>query len=64
MAEAWQPNPEIIFALIGEVEISRLTLPAVRVLQGVHLQLQPGQLTVIIGRSGSGKTTLLRALTA
>ena len=32
-----------------------------RIVQGVHLKLYSGQVTVIIGRSGSGKTTLVRA---
>jgi len=45
----------------GAVENLTIAFAGLRVLQGVHLQLHPGQLTVIIGRSGCGKTTLLRA---
>jgi polar amino acid transport system ATP-binding protein len=33
-----------------------------RVLNGVDLTVQPGQVTVILGPSGSGKSTLLRAI--
>lgn len=32
------------------------------ILKGVDVQLEPGQISVIIGPSGSGKTTLLKAL--
>ncbi len=32
------------------------------VLHGLHLKLEPGSFTALLGRSGSGKTTLLRTL--
>lgn len=32
------------------------------ILKGVDLNIEPGQITVLVGPSGSGKTTLLRAL--
>jgi ABC-type polar amino acid transport system ATPase subunit len=33
-----------------------------QVLSGVHIQVLPGKISVLIGPSGSGKTTLIRAL--
>src|ERR1700734_3351038 len=33
-----------------------------RVLDGLDLDIEPGQFTALIGRSGSGKSTLLRAI--
>jgi len=34
----------------------------IRVLEGVDLEVPPGELTVVVGPNGAGKTTLLRAL--
>jgi iron(III) transport system ATP-binding protein len=33
-----------------------------RVLEGIHLNVEPGQFTVLLGPSGSGKSTLLRCV--
>jgi phospholipid/cholesterol/gamma-HCH transport system ATP-binding protein len=40
------------------------TFGAQRVLRGVHLELENGKITTIIGGSGSGKTVLLKHLNA
>ena len=51
-------------AATPRVDISGLTLAygRQRVLQGLHWQLQPGQVVGLLGRNGAGKTTLLEAL--
>jgi len=46
------------------LELNKLTLAIGKqtLVDGLYLQLQPGQLHVIIGPNGTGKTSLLRAL--
>ncbi|MCH8962990.1 MAG: ATP-binding cassette domain-containing protein [Bacteroidetes bacterium] len=34
--------------------------PALRILQGAYLKVEPGQICGLFGRNGSGKTTLLK----
>jgi branched-chain amino acid transport system ATP-binding protein len=44
------------------VESLDVSIKAVRILRGVELRLEPGQLGGLIGRNGAGKTTLMRAV--
>lgn len=39
-----------------------VSIKSVRILRGVRLRLEPGQLAGLIGRNGAGKTTLMRAV--
>lgn len=39
------------------------TFPGVKALDGVKLQLYPGQVTALIGENGAGKSTLVKVLT-
>tara|TARA_R110000868_G_scaffold162903_3_gene394803 strand:+ start:291875 stop:293365 length:1491 start_codon:yes stop_codon:yes gene_type:complete len=39
------------------------TFPGVKALDGVELQLHPGQVTALIGENGAGKSTLVKVLT-
>lgn len=36
----------------------------VEVLKGVHLEIKPGEILVVVGKSGGGKTTFLRCVNA
>ena len=45
-----------------EIRGARKSFGAHRVLDGIDLVVEPGQVAVIIGPSGSGKSTLLRAI--
>ena len=39
-----------------------VSIKSVRILRGVHLSVQAGQLAGLIGRNGAGKTTLMRSI--
>jgi branched-chain amino acid transport system ATP-binding protein len=44
------------------VESLDVAIKSVRILRGVSLRIQPGQMAGLIGRNGAGKTTLMRAI--
>jgi putative ABC transport system ATP-binding protein len=56
------PNSKVILEAQGIVKILGEAPNQVRVLKGIDLQLQTGELTLMMGPSGSGKTTLLSIL--
>ena len=39
------------------------TFPGVKALQGVHLDLNPGEVLGLVGENGAGKSTLMKILT-
>ncbi len=44
------------------IEALDVSIKSVRILRGVGLRIEPGQLAGLIGRNGAGKTTLMRAI--
>jgi len=48
--------------MLLRVESLDVSIKAVRILRGVELAVEKGQLAGLIGRNGAGKTTLLRTL--
>lgn len=44
------------------VEALDVSIKSVRILRGVTLRIEPGQLAGLVGRNGAGKTTLMRAV--
>jgi putative ABC transport system ATP-binding protein len=56
------PNSKVILEAQGIVKVLGAAPNEVNVLKGIDLQLQTGELTLLMGPSGSGKTTLLSIL--
>jgi putative ABC transport system ATP-binding protein len=56
------PNSKVILEAQGIVKVLGDAPNQVKVLKGIDLQLQTGELTLMMGPSGSGKTTLLSVL--
>ncbi|NOT71641.1 MAG: ABC transporter ATP-binding protein [Hyphomicrobium sp.] len=56
------PNSKVILEAQGIVKVLGEAPNQVKVLKGIDLQLQTGELTLMMGPSGSGKTTLLSIL--
>ena len=50
-----------VLALAG-VEMTYPTIPPVRALQGIDLEVREGELLAVVGPSGSGKSTLLHIM--
>jgi len=57
-----KPDSKVILEAQGIVKILGEEPVQVKVLKGIDLQLQTGELTLMMGPSGSGKTTLLSIL--
>ncbi len=55
-------EPEKIFEARDVVKIYDMGEVQVHALRGIHLELYPGELVVLLGPSGSGKSTLLNIL--
>jgi putative ABC transport system ATP-binding protein len=55
-------RPEAAVRLVEVVKEFRLGEERIRAVDGVTLQIPPGQAVAIVGRSGSGKSTLLNLL--
>src|SRR5512142_238198 len=55
-------EPDLVFQVRGLTKIYRTAAGEVRALQGVDLDIEHGEVLVLLGPSGSGKSTLLNIL--
>jgi len=55
-------QPDLVFQVRGLTKIYRTAANEVRALQGVDLDIEHGEVLVLLGPSGSGKSTLLNVL--
>lgn len=62
MGDAARPDAETATQPIISVRDLSKRFGTAQVLNGVTLDIQPGQMVAIVGRSGSGKSTLLRCM--
>ena len=53
---------ESVFRVSGVTKVYQMGSVRVRALDGIDLELFPGEFIVILGASGSGKSTLLNIL--
>ncbi|SIN99431.1 sugar ABC transporter ATP-binding protein [Vannielia litorea] len=56
------PDPEPALPVLALEGITKL-FPGVRALDGVSLELYPGEVTALIGENGAGKSTIVKVLT-
>jgi putative ABC transport system ATP-binding protein len=58
-AASGAPSPDFVFEIRGLSKLYRMGEVEVHALRGVDLDIQSGELLVLLGHSGSGKSTLL-----